>query len=215
MRPWHWKRSACFWEQQRIQCQRLRGGARQPALCPLLELEFQSLFHSFLFHACSGWKRFALCSQVHICPPIHLLPQATFYWRFLCNCFLSPNTWLYISFKWLNVRGNAADGVLFPRTGKPLIPPWVSFPGIIAPISSPTPPPSLFQVPARRGTLRGGAVLDRIRDLYRTALNPSRHASLSHFLLQAHTLCTLSPRGARLLRHGSRGQLVPCPVWLP
>lgn len=59
------------------------------------------------------------------------------------------HTWLYISFEWLNVRGNAADEASFPRTGKSLIPPWLSCPGSIAPINSPTSPAFLVQVPPR------------------------------------------------------------------
>lgn len=85
---------------------------------------------------------------------------------------------------------------LFPRTGKSLIPPWISFPGSIAPINSPTPPPSPFQVPPRPRTLKGG---DRIRDPDKTAMTPYQHDTLSHLLLQTHTLCTLSPQGARML----------------
>lgn len=76
------------------------------------------------------------------------------------------------------------------------------------------PTPISFSGPTTTWNAQKRGSLDRIRDLYRTALNPSQHDSLSHVLLQAHTLCTLSPQGARLLWPWLSGTMhsMSCPV---
>lgn len=148
-----------------------------PHLWPWLELEFKSLCHRFSFHSVQDEERFSPCSQLHTRPAI-FPPQATFYWRYLCNCFYPPHTWLYFSFKCLNVRGSATDEVLFPRPVKSLIPSWISFSGNIAPRNMSrkltNPIPMSFSGPTKPPNAQEEGWLGRIRDPYKTDLNPSQ-----------------------------------------
>lgn len=131
-----------------------------PHLWPWLELEFKTLCHPFSFHSCSGWREvcFLLSTPHSSCyfssPSGYLLLEISL------QLLLSPHTWLYFSFKWLNVRGSAAEEFLFPRPVKSLIPSWISFSGNTAPrnmsrkLTNPT--PMSFSGPTNPRMLRRG-----------------------------------------------------------
>lgn len=104
---------------------------RLPHLWARLELGFQSLFHPFSFHSCSGWREVHSLLSTPCLPSYFSSPSGHLLSEISLQLLFFPQICLYIFFKWLNIRRIAVDKALFPRPGKFLIPPWVSFPGSI------------------------------------------------------------------------------------